>query len=79
MISQITSVWGAPAPHQSTNLQTRVKLCPIEGEGEKKKKKNTITTAFRGGQTSATLFMRLKTSARKNQSKERLPHRKGAV
>lgn len=40
MISQITSVWGAPAPHQSTNLQTRVKLCPIEGEGEKKKKKN---------------------------------------
>lgn len=33
MISQITSVWGgAPAPHQSTNLQTRVKLCPIEGE-----------------------------------------------
>lgn len=79
MISQITSVWGgAPAPHQSTNLQTRVKLCPIEGE-EKKNKKTTITTAFRGGQTSATLFMRLKTSARKKTKAKKLPHRKRAV
>lgn len=77
MISQITSVGGAPAPHQSTNLQTRVKLCPIEGE--EKKQKTTITTAFRGGQTSATLFMRLKTSARKKTKAKKLPHRKRAV